>query len=83
MPAALGDRLTLRALRESKGDAEAVGEDAIRAGTATLGARAGIDAAPEGGAAFEATRQLVAQGRLAKDAEVVVFNTGTGASYRW
>ncbi|HET8769466.1 MAG TPA: threonine synthase [Gemmatimonadaceae bacterium] len=83
VPAALGDRLTLRALRESKGDAEAVGEDAIRAGTATLGARAGIDAAPEGGAAFEAARQLVAQGRLAKDAEVVVFNTGTGASYRW
>ncbi len=83
VPAALGDRLTLRALRESKGDAEAVSEERIRAGTATLGARAGIDAAPEGGAAFEAARQLVAGGRLAKDAEVVVFNTGTGASYRW
>ena len=43
----------------------------------------GIDAAPEGGAALEATRQLVASGRLSRDAEVVVFNTGSGASYRF
>ena len=83
VPGPLGDRLTLRTLRESDGEAEAVSEDAIRAGTFTLGSRAGIDAAPEGGAAFEATRQLVATGRLSRDAEVVVFNTGSGASYRW
>lgn len=83
VPGPLGDRLTLRTLRESKGDAESVSEEAIRHGTFTLGSRAGIDAAPEGGAALEATRQLVATGRLAKDAEVVVFNTGSGASYRY
>lgn len=83
VPGPLGDRLTLRTLRESQGDAEAVDEDAIRAGTFLLASRSGIDAAPEGGAALEATRQLVAAGRLAPDAEVVVFNTGSGASYRW
>jgi len=83
VPGPLGDRLTLRALRESHGDAEAVPEDAIRAGTFLLASRSGIDAAPEGGAALEATRQLVAQGRLQRNAEVVVFNTGSGASYRW
>lgn len=82
VPGPLGDRLTLRALRESGGDAAAVGEDAIRRGTFTLASKAGIDAAPEGGAAFEATRQLVASARLSRDAEVVVFNTGSGASYR-
>jgi threonine synthase len=83
VPGPLGDRLTLRTLRESGGDAEAVSEEAIRAGTFLLASKSGIDAAPEGGAALEATRQLVAAGRLSPDAEVVVFNTGSGASYRW
>lgn len=83
VPGPLGDRLTLRTLRESAGDAESVSEDRIRAGTFLLASKSGIDAAPEGGAALEATRQLVAAGRLRADAEVVVFNTGSGASYRW
>lgn len=83
VPGPLGDRLTLRTLRESGGVAEAVSEDRIRAGTLLLASKSGIDAAPEGGAALEATRQLVARGRLDPKAEVVVFNTGSGASYRW
>lgn len=83
VPGPLGDRLTLRTLRESGGDAEPVSEERIRSGTFLLASKSGIDAAPEGGAALEATRQLVASGRLRADAEVVVFNTGSGASYRW
>ncbi|MDQ8144627.1 MAG: threonine synthase [Gemmatimonadota bacterium] len=83
VPGPLGDRLTLRTLRESGGDAESVTEERIRAGTFLLASRSGIDAAPEGGAALETVRQLVAAGRLRADAEVVVFNTGSGASYRW
>ncbi len=83
VPGPLGDRLTLRTLRESGGDAEAVSEERIRSGTFLLAAKSGIDAAPEGGAALEATRQLVASGRLSPESEVVVFNTGSGASYRW
>ncbi|MBK7906854.1 MAG: threonine synthase [Gemmatimonadetes bacterium] len=83
VPGPLGDRMTLRTLRESRGEAEAVSEERIRHGTFLLASKSGIDAAPEGGAALEATRQLVAAGRLSKDAEVVVFNTGSGASYRW
>jgi len=83
VPGPLGDRLTLRTLRESGGDAEAVSEERIRSGTFLLASKSGIDAAPEGGAALEATRQLVLAGRLAPESEVVVFNTGSGASYRW
>jgi threonine synthase len=83
VPGPLGDRWTLRTLRESRGDAEAVDEEAIRAGTFTLASRSGIDAAPEGGCAVAATAQLVKTGRLSSDASVVVFNTGSGASYRW
>lgn len=82
VPGPLGDRLILRALRESGGDAYAVSEEAIVAGTNRLSRATGVDAAPEGGCAVAVTQQLVAAGRLPSDAEVVVFNTGSGASYR-
>ena len=82
VPGPLGDRLILRALYESKGDAAAAGEGEIRADTTRLAAATGIDAAPEGGCALAVARKLAREGRLARDAEIVVFNTGNGASYR-
>lgn len=82
VPGPLGDRLVLRALRESGGLAAAASEDDIRTYTALLASRTGIDAAPEGGCALAVTAQLVHAGRIARDAEVVVYNTGSGASYR-
>ena len=83
VPAPLGDRLILRGVRESRGDAHAVGEDAIRADTLRLSRAGGIDAAPEGGCALAVTRELVQAGRIPRDAQVLVFNTGSGASYRF
>ena len=83
VPGPLGDRLILRALRESKGDAAAVGEEAIRAGTQRMAQTTGVDAAPEGGCALAVLERLVYEERVPHDAEVVVFNTGSGASYRF
>jgi threonine synthase len=83
VPSPLGDRLVLRALRESAGDAAVAGETAIRAATLRLARTTGVDAAPEGGCALVVTEQLVREGRISADAEVVLFNTGSGASYRW
>jgi threonine synthase len=83
VPGPLGDRLILRALYESKGDAHAVSEDAIRAATLELSRASGVDTAPEGGCAVAVTRELVAANRIPRDAEVLVFNTGSGASYRF
>jgi threonine synthase len=83
VPGPLGDRLILRALYESKGDAHAVSEEAIAAGTLRLSRSSGVDAAPEGGCALAVTEQLVAAGRIPSDASVLVFNTGSGASYRF
>jgi threonine synthase len=83
VPGPLGDRLILRALRESNGLAHAVTEDAIRAGTLRLSRASGVDAAPEGGCALAVTEELVAAGKIPRDAEVLVFNTGSGASYRF
>ena len=82
VPAPLGDRLILRALRESGGDAIAVSESDIAAGARELATGAGIDACPEGGCALAATGALLRAGRIARDAEIVVFNTGSGVAYR-
>jgi threonine synthase len=82
VPSPLGDRLILRALYESNGEAGAASEDAIRAATAQLSHGSGIDAAPEGGCAFAVCAQLLAAGRIDRDSEVVIYNTGSGAGYR-
>jgi threonine synthase len=82
VPSPLGDTLILRALGESHGDALAVSEAAIRDGTRRLSRASGVDASPEGGCAFAVASALAAARRLPADAEVVIFNTGSGASYR-
>jgi len=82
VPGPLGDRLLLRVLRESAGHAVAVEDAVTRAATATLARATGIDAAPEGGCALAAAASLARDGVLGRDDEVVVFNTGSGASYR-
>jgi threonine synthase len=82
VPAPLGDRLILRAVRESEGDAVAVSENDIRDTTEKLARATGIDVAPEGGCAMAVLQQMRRDGRIGGDAEVVVFNTGSGASYR-
>jgi threonine synthase len=82
VPGPLGDRLILRALRESGGDAEAAEEDEIRAGTTELARASGVDAGPEGGCGLAVLRRLAREGRVGRGEEVVLFNTGSGASYR-
>ena len=81
VPRAVGDRLMLRALRDSGGGAVAVEESRIETAAADLRAAEGIDAGPETGAAWLALDELRANGTLAQDELVVVFNTG-GNKYR-
>jgi threonine synthase len=76
VPRAVGDRLMLRALRESGGGAIAVPEDKIEAAAAELRTREGVDAGPEGGAALLAYEMLRASGAIRPDESVVLFNTG-------
>lgn len=82
VPSPLGDRLLLRLLRQTRGVAGTASESRIREWTATLAHATGIDAAPEGGCALSVLRDAVAAGTVDGSAEVVVFNTGAGASYR-
>jgi threonine synthase len=81
VPKALGDFLVLRALRESGGVAIAVSDADMILGMRELGAKEGISAAPEGGAALHALKVLLADGRVKPTDTVVVFNTGGALKY--
>ncbi len=82
VPGPLGDRLMLRALRESGGGAVAVSDEALAAAARDLQTLEGIDAAPEGGAALAGAVELKRRGAIRGDECVVVFNTGAGWLYR-
>ncbi len=82
VPSPLGDRLLLRILREAGGTAGVATEEQIRTWTLRMATETGIDAAPEGGCALQVLHDAVRAGTIAADAEVVLFNTGSGASYR-
>jgi threonine synthase len=81
VPKAVGDFLVLRAVRESGGTALAVTDEEMVQAMRELGAREGISAAPEGGAALQALKMLVADGRVGRDETVVLFNTGGALKY--
>ena len=81
VPKALGDFLVLRAVRESGGTAVTVTDDAMVQAMRALGAREGISAAPEGGAALHAVAMLRDDGRVKRSDTVVVFNTGGALKY--
>src|SRR5258706_12741791 len=62
VPSPLGDRLMLRALRESGGGAVAVSDEALAAGAHGLQLAGGIDAPPEGGGASSVAGPLEDRG---------------------
>src|SRR6266550_4165771 len=82
VPAPLGDRLMLRALRESGGGAVAVTDGLLAAAARDLQTLEGIDASPEGGASLAGAIELKARGAFHPDDRVVIFNTGAGWLYR-
>jgi threonine synthase len=81
VPRSFADRMILRDLRDSRGTAIAVTDEAILEAQRELGATEGIFAAPEGAATLVAVRRLAGQGWIHPGEEVVVFNTGSGLKY--
>jgi threonine synthase len=82
VPGPLGDRLMLRALRESGGGAVAVSDEALVTAARELQVAEGVDASPEGGAALAGAIELKQRGTLRPAERVVLFNTGAGWLYR-
>lgn len=81
VPAAVGDFLILRALRESNGAAVAVSDESLVEAQMRMARLEGIFACPEGGATLAALETLLAQGWVSPDERFVLFNTGTGLKY--
>ena len=81
VPKAIGDFLVLRAVRESGGTALAVTDAEMVAAMREMGSYEGISAAPEGGAALQALRVLLSDGRAKPTDSVVLFNTGGALKY--
>ncbi len=80
VPGGIGDRLTLRALRESRGTAVTVSDAQAVAAMSELHLREGLDATEEGGATLAALRKL-AEENTALPAPIVLFNTATSLKY--
>ena len=81
VPKAIGDFLILRAIRQSSGTAVSVSDQSMVDGMIEIGSAEGISAAPEGGAALAAVKQLVQNGTIQRHETVVLFNTGGALKY--
>jgi len=81
VPAALGDFLILRALRESGGFAVAVPDSAIESARQEVGSQDGLLLSPEGAATYAAYLQAAESGKLRATERVVLFNCASGLKY--
>ena len=81
VPAAVGDFLMLRALRESHGTAVSVSDEALVEAQIRISSLEGVFACPEGGATLAALEKLLAAGWVDPSERIVLFNTGTGLKY--
>ena len=81
VPAAVGDFLMLKAIRESGGCALSVTDEELMASTSQMAAAVGSFPAPEGAATLAALEKLIARNLVAEHERVVLFNTGTGLKY--
>ncbi len=81
VPAAVGDFLILRAVRDSGGAAVAVEDEAILEDQRLLARREGIFPCPEGAATLTALKQLLREGKVDAKEKVVLFNTGNAMKY--
>ncbi len=81
VPVAIGDFLILNAVRDSGGYALAAPDDEISAAQAEVAAKDGMLMGPEGATTYAALRHAVADGRVGKFDQVVLFNCGPSLKY--
>ena len=81
VPAAIGDFIILRALRETRGFAVAVEDADIERARREVAARDGLLLSPEGAATYAAYLAAARTGKLAARDRVVLFNCASGLKY--
>ena len=83
VPAAVGDFLILRTLRESNGNAVSVEDGMMLENANLIGKSEGLFVSPEGGATLAAFRMLRELDWIADHETVVLFNTGSWHKYAY
>jgi threonine synthase len=81
VPQAIGDFLILRAVRESSGFAIAIPDEAISAALDEMAREEGFLLCPEGAATYAAYKQSLADGRVKRTDQVILFNCASGLKY--
>ena len=81
VPAAIGDFLVIRAVRESGGTAVTVSDEEMVDGMVEMARTEGVFAAPEGGATLAALKKLVEGGVVKRDERVILLVTGNAHKY--
>ena len=81
VPSPFAGRQMLKILRETRGDAVAVSEEAIRDAQRRLARVEGVWTSPEGAALVAALETLRSRGAVTPDARVVLVLTGAGIKY--
>lgn len=81
VPQAIGDFLILRAVRESGGFAIAVEDEAITQALDEMAREEGFLLCPEGAATYAAYKKSLADGRVKRTDQVVLFNCASGLKY--
>ena len=81
IPSAIGDYLTLRALRESGGGALTVTDGEILTYMRKVASLEGIFICPEGATTAAALNRLVVSGTLSPDETILLMNTASGLKY--
>jgi len=81
VPAVFADRLVMRCLYQSNGNAVSVTDEEILAAQQELANSEGILSAPEGAAPLAALHKLIENGWCKVNETVVLLNTGTGLKY--
>jgi threonine synthase len=81
VPSPFAGRQMLKILRDTRGDAIAVSEDAIRDAQHLLARLEGVWTSPEGAALVAALEIMKSRGTVTPDARIVIILTGAGIKY--
>jgi threonine synthase len=81
VPAAIGDFLILRAIRETQGFALAIEDEEIERARREVAAQDGLLLSPEGAATYAAYLAAAREGRISPADRVILFNCASGLKY--
>jgi threonine synthase len=81
VPAAIGDFLILRAIRETQGFALAIEDEEIERARREVAAKDGLLLSPEGAATYAAYLAAARAGRISPSDRAILFNCASGLKY--